>query len=89
MTTAAEEPRQAVATPLDLEKPTIPGNDSRPSSPPTPVVDPANDEAWKPTSRFLLAFLTLAVLTLMVALDGTSLSVAIPVGLPQHGPRSW
>lgn len=29
-----------------------------------------------------MAFLTLAVITLMVALDGTSLSVALPVGRP-------
>lgn len=34
---------------------------------------------FKPGYRFYLAFLTLAVLTLMVALDGTSLSVALPV----------
>jgi len=34
---------------------------------------------FKPTRRFYLAFLALAVLTLMVALDGTSLSVALPV----------
>lgn len=34
--------------------------------------------AFNPGRRFYLAFLALAVLTLMVALDGTSLSVAIP-----------
>ncbi|ETN37020.1 uncharacterized protein HMPREF1541_08008 [Cyphellophora europaea CBS 101466] len=33
---------------------------------------------WKPTLRLVLAFASLAVLTLMVALDGTSLSVALP-----------
>lgn len=31
------------------------------------------------STRFLLAFASLAVLTLMVALDGTSLSVALPI----------
>ena len=36
---------------------------------------------FKPTKRLYVAFLTLAVITLMVALDGTSLSVALPVGL--------
>lgn len=35
--------------------------------------------AWKPSKRLYVAFLTLAVITLMVALDGTSLSVALPV----------
>lgn len=34
---------------------------------------------WKPSRRLYVAFLTLAVITLMVALDGTSLSVALPV----------
>lgn len=34
---------------------------------------------WKPSKRLYVAFLTLAVITLMVALDGTSLSVALPV----------
>ncbi|KAK5088025.1 hypothetical protein LTS08_004913 [Lithohypha guttulata] len=34
---------------------------------------------FQPGRRFYLAFLALAVLTLMVALDGTSLSVALPV----------
>ena len=34
---------------------------------------------WKPSMRLYVAFLTLAVITLMVALDGTSLSVALPV----------
>lgn len=37
---------------------------------------------FKPTLRFYLAFVTLAVITLMVALDGTSLSVALPVNIP-------
>ncbi len=35
-------------------------------------------QAWKPTSRLVLAFASLCVLTLMVALDGTSISVALP-----------
>lgn len=34
---------------------------------------------WKPSKKLYVAFLTLAVITLMVALDGTSLSVALPV----------
>lgn len=34
---------------------------------------------FKPTRRFYLAFVALAILTLMVALDGTSLSVALPI----------
>ena len=38
-------------------------------------------EDFKPSKRLYVAFLTLAVITLMVALDGTSLSVALPVSL--------
>ncbi|KAL8718066.1 MAG: hypothetical protein Q9225_004760 [Loekoesia sp. 1 TL-2023] len=34
---------------------------------------------WKPSVRLYLAFLTLSVITMMVALDGTSLSVALPL----------
>ena len=36
-------------------------------------------EDFKPSRRLYVAFMTLAVITLMVALDGTSLSVALPV----------
>ena len=61
-------------------------------SPPTP---PPKDDAFhvalghteeklkeaefRPNLAFFLAFLTLAVITMMVALDGTSLSVALPI----------
>ncbi|RMD39615.1 hypothetical protein DV735_g5511, partial [Chaetothyriales sp. CBS 134920] len=38
-----------------------------------------NEPDWKPSRRFLLAMLSLCILTLMVALDATSLSVALPV----------
>lgn len=43
-------------------------------------IPPVPEAEFKPTTRLLLAFGTLAVITLMVALDGTSLSVALPVG---------
>ena len=36
---------------------------------------------FKPSLRLYLAFLTLAVITMAVALDGTSISVALPVSL--------
>ena len=38
-------------------------------------------EDFKPSKRLYVAFATLAVITLMVALDGTSLSVALPASL--------
>jgi hypothetical protein len=38
------------------------------------------DEKWEFSTRALLVFVTLSTLTLMVALDGTSISVALPVG---------
>ena len=38
-------------------------------------------EGFKATPRLYIAFITLSVITLMVALDGTSLSVALPVSL--------
>ncbi|KAI4245921.1 MAG: hypothetical protein LQ352_006479 [Teloschistes flavicans] len=39
----------------------------------------ASEAEFKPSLRLYLAFSTLAVITMMVALDGTSLSVALPV----------
>lgn len=39
-------------------------------------------EEFRPSKRTWLIFLTLSVLTLMVALDGTSISVALPVRIP-------
>lgn len=53
-------------------------------------VPPVPEAEFKPTTRLYLAFGTLAVITLMVALDGTSLSVALPVGsLPIHPNYLW
>ena len=43
-------------------------------------IPPVPEAKFKPTIKLYLAFGTLAVITLMVALDGTSLSVALPVG---------
>ena len=42
-------------------------------------IPPVPEAEFKATTRLYLAFGTLAVITLMVALDGTSLSVALPV----------
>ncbi|KAL8741651.1 MAG: hypothetical protein Q9190_005768 [Brigantiaea leucoxantha] len=50
------------------------------SSEPEPVRETTDStQPWKPTTRLYLALLTLAVITMMVALDGTSLSVALPI----------
>ena len=51
---------------------------------PSPAPSVSKDSAdspidFKPTARLYLAFGALAVLTLMVALDGTSISVALPI----------
>ena len=56
------------APPLD---PTMPRPDAQPSA-------PQSREQWHPSRRFYSAMFALALLTLMVALDGTSLAVAIP-----------
>lgn len=39
---------------------------------------------WRFTRRAQLVFATLSTLSLMVALDGTSISVALPVCVPPH-----
>lgn len=43
---------------------------------------------WRFTRRAQLVFATLATLSLMVALDGTSISVALPVCIPHPKCRS-
>lgn len=40
---------------------------------------PATPPTFEISTRFLMAFAALSVLTLMVALDGTSISVALPI----------
>ena len=51
-------------------------------------IPPVPEADFKPTMRLYLAFGTLAVITLMVALDGTSLSVALPVSYLPHPSHS-
>lgn len=58
---------QSVA--LDAEQASISSHPDEKSGPPE----------FHPNTRFYLAFAALAVLTLMVALDGTSISVALPI----------
>jgi hypothetical protein len=41
-------------------------------------------EKFAPGWGFVLAFTSLAVITLMAALDATSISVALPVGTDEH-----
>jgi hypothetical protein len=45
-------------------------------------MDTEKPEKFQPSWRFLAAFGSLCILTLMAALDATSLSVALPVGNP-------
>lgn len=63
-----------------LSVPDAKGPPNGDSDEPTEEWDTAD---FKMSRRSWLVFLTLAVLTLMVALDGTSISVALPVSL--HG----
>jgi MFS family permease len=60
----------------------VQGGAAAPSpSPASSISEESIDSAaeFKPTARLYLAFGALAVLTLMVALDGTSISVALPI----------
>lgn len=62
------------------EADTAPNQSSDPVSPSSSSISNKQDAApgFKPTTRLVLAFAALAVLTLMVALDGTSISIALP-----------
>ena len=50
---------------------------------PLPSSEPVED-AFNPGWRFMAAFASLCFITLMAALDATSLSVALPVNLPMR-----
>ena len=52
-------------------------------------IPPVPEAEFRPTTRLYLAFGTLAVITLMVALDGTSLSVALPVSYLPQPSHMW
>ena len=56
-------------------------NDNASISPSLHQVESADVPDFKPTRKLYIAFSTLSVITLMVAMDGTSLSVALPVRL--------
>lgn len=43
------------------------------------AIDGSDSDEFKPSGRVYLAFVTLAVLILMVSLDGTIISVGLPV----------
>jgi len=65
---------------MDNLNPEIP--QSRPLSDETPEkVEAPSPEKFKPGWRFMAAFGSLCVITLMAALDATSISVALPVRL--------
>lgn len=80
------EPNPPVTIPrgTSLTEPSPEQENSQNTSSSSSFVEPKNGGSSSPPSfeistRFLMAFAALAVLTLMVALDGTSISVALPV----------
>ena len=66
---------------MEVEKEVQDGAKAASPSPASSISKESTDSAaeFKPTARLYLAFGALAVLTLMVALDGTSISVALPI----------
>lgn len=80
-----EKASSTPTSPPAATQPTDPISSSSSSSsthsaehPPKQDASTAGAAPFKPTLRLVLAFVALAVLTLMVALDGTSISVALP-----------
>jgi hypothetical protein len=76
-----EQPTMAPPELKEVEADRASLSSDRPTSSPAPSVYKPDEEEFKPGFRFYLAFATLSILTLMVALDGTSISVALPVYL--------
>lgn len=69
----------ATLAPSSVDLPDPAEKSAPPSSSPSSENLPEPMEKFDPGWRFLLAFASLAVITLMAALDATSLSVALPV----------
>lgn len=75
-----------ISKPASLKEARQNDSETPPSIAPENTQDFPDD--FKPSTRLYVAFLTLAVITLMVALDGTSLSVALPVSLECQRPSA-
>lgn len=80
------ELQQPAVDPAELKEVNIEGDrasqcSDAASQTPTPSLEGPDETTFKPGHRFYFAFGTLSILTLMVALDGTSISVALPVRL--------
>jgi MFS family permease len=79
--------QSTLPAPMATPSPQPLGDDMKPSTPPTLLTDdPSSEqissstpEAFNPGWRFIAAFLSLCIITLMAALDATSISVALPV----------
>ena len=74
----AEASSSAVAAPLP-EKTMVQSLEAHPPPLTTSAEATNTPPTFQPGTRFYLAFSVLAVLTLMVALDGTTISVALPI----------
>jgi MFS family permease len=76
-TTDSDRTSPAIAVPQQLNGDL---DQTAPSSSSSSITDEkTSPPEFHPNTRFYLAFAALAVLTLMVALDGTSISVALPI----------
>jgi hypothetical protein len=74
MATPSTQPIQGDPTLQVPQTQVLQDSTSERSTSPTP-------EKFQPGWRFIAAFLSLCIITLMAALDATSLSVALPVSL--------
>ena len=80
--TVTSEQSQPLPPTMEADQEQTMGEGRSPAPSPAPSISGDSTDStkdFKPTTRFYLAFLALAVLTLMVALDGTSISVALPI----------
>jgi len=72
----------SVQPPEDVVKPALPVSEPV-SEAASEQVDAVEAEKFQPGWRFLAAFGSLCIITLMAALDATSISVALPVSFVQ------
>jgi hypothetical protein len=69
------QPPEAFLSKEKETTPSIPSSDEAPALPPLEEVS----KEFKPTTAFVLAFVSICIITLAAAIDATSLSIALPI----------
>ncbi|ETS86396.1 hypothetical protein PFICI_00224 [Pestalotiopsis fici W106-1] len=70
---------EATLTPLPVQAPAAPPAAKATTNNEAVISDSSGSDGWKPTKRFLLAFMSLLTIVAAVAIESTSLPTALPI----------